>query len=298
MKDIIFEKWEEKFPKIKVLDKGFVELIDCMPRLVPDNEDSADYAIAEAARCSYQKGTKTVLDDKSLINYLMRHNHTSPFEMIEFKFYCKMPIFVAREWIRHRTASVNELSARYSKMEDDYYIPSRLRLQSLTNKQGSEGDMEEEVEYQMLDSIEEIGEISYTTYEELLDGGVCREQARMVLPINYYTEWYWKIDLKNLLHFLNLRCDLKAQEEIRVYADAILKLIKPIIPWTIEAWEQYSPYRGAMLLTQKEVKALSEMTCIKLDEDKPDFFKDIDSDSKSEKREWKEKAKKLGLLLT
>lgn len=258
MKDLFVEKFGHDTPRIECLDHGFVELVDCMPRLVPDKEDSADYAIAEAARCSYQRGTKTVSEDKVLIRYLMRHMHTSPFEMIEFKFHVKLPIFVARQKIRHRTASLNELSGRYSEMPEEYYIPSDddVRVQSKTNKQGSEGLSEYALTF--IDTVKQHSKECFEVYHDMLDKGVAKEQSRMCLPLNTYTEWYWKMDLKNLLHFLDLRCDNHAQKEIRVYADAMLELVKKIVPWTIDAWEDYSYYRGGLLLTKYEVEALRE----------------------------------------
>jgi thymidylate synthase (FAD) len=293
MKDIIQEKYGEKDPLIACLDHGFVQLLDCMPRIIKDSEKTADYAIAEAARCSYQRGTKTIADDKALIRYLMRHNHTSPFEMIEFKFKMKLPIFVARQIIRHRTANLNELSGRYSEMPEEYYIPEELRLQSQTNTQGSEGTISDGQGQMMRGLMRLQGKDAFNYYKQLLGSGVAREQARAVLPLSTYTEWYWKIDLKNLLHFLDLRCDGHAQEEVRVYADAILELIKPIVPWTIEAWEDYSSYRGGMILTKYEVEALKEMF------NDPDIVYSDDSgdikvDNKLEQKEWKDKSKKLG----
>lgn len=287
MKDIIFEKFKETSPKISCLDSGFVRLVDCMPRIVEDNENCADYAIAEAARCSYQRGTKTINDDKTLIRYLMRHNHTSPLEMIEFKFHMKLPIFLARQIIRHRSANVNELSGRYSILPEEYYVPQEddIRCQSNTNRQGSDGNLDEEKSKVILKEIKDICSRNFESYNYQLEEGVVREQARMVLPLNTYTEWYWKIDLHNLLHFLDLRCDSHAQKEVQIYANAILSLISPIIPWTIEAWEDYSPYRGGMRLSKYEVDSIKNM--IKDNHQAADFKNSL------EKKEWSDKLLKL-----
>ncbi len=290
MKDVIFEKYGAYEPQIECLDMGFVKLLDCMPRVLREEEDTADYAIGEAARQSYKRETKTVADDKTLIRYLMRHTHTSPLEMIEFKFHCKLPIFVAREMIRHRTANVNELSGRYSEMPEEYYIPGELRVQSLINTQGSEGSISEGSVEMTKGFMRLQSQDAFKFYYRLLEQGVAREQARIVLPLSTYTEWYWKIDLHNLLHFLNLRCDHHAQQEIRVYADAILDLIKPIVPWTVSAWEDYSPYRGGMILTRFEVEAIRKR-CYNTNT----IVSDIESSNKLEQREWQEKAKRLGL---
>ena len=302
MNDIIgsiYGQYAEKSDTIECLDNGFVKIVDCMPRLLRDAEDTSDYAIAEAARCSYQRGTKTIADDKTLIRYLLRHNHTSPFEMVEFKFHCKMPMFVARQWIRHRTASVNELSGRYSEMPEEYYIPTELRVQSQTNTQGSDGRIDSEDETTFIEWIGTQGRQDFSLYEDILGTGAAREQARIVLPLSTYTEWFWKIDLHNLLHFLDLRCDSHAQKEIQVYGDAILELIRPIVPWTIEAWEDYSTYRGGMVLTRYEVEALKEylqeVDVLKESSRNTELkIKDISAKNKLENREWKEKSKRLG----
>ena len=298
MKDIIKEKYRKDTLEIKCLDHGYVRLLDCMPRNIEDAEESADYTISEAARCSYQRGTKSIADDKTLIRYLMRHNHTSPFEMIEFKFKMKMPIFTARQFIRTRTANVNELSGRYSEMPEEYYVPdvTNIRMQSTINTQGSEGIMSEEVSDAVVEAIRDISSGDFDLYHDLLENGVVREQSRMVLPLSTYTEWYWKIDLKNLLHFLNLRCDSHAQQEIRVYGEAILNLIKPIVPWTIAAWEDYSPYRGGMMLSKYEVAKIQSMLKYVNMNNGEKFCpgRDIDDIGKLENREWVEKADKLG----
>jgi thymidylate synthase (FAD) len=293
MKDLISLKYPSGEPSIDILDHGFVRLVDCMPSRIPDVEESADHAIAEAARCSYKRGTKSVRDDKMLIRYLMRHNHTSPLEMIEFKFHIKLPIFVARQAIRHRTASVNEMSGRYSEMPEEFYIPqtNNLRTQSEVNKQGSEGSIDATQAQAIIDQFTVNCKGAFQLYREFLNSGVAREQARMVIPLNTYTEWYWKIDLHNLLHFLDLRCDPHAQQEIRVYADAILDLIRPLVPWTIEAWQDYSPYRNGLMLTGFEVAQLRRI----ITENQLTAGK-IDVDNKLEQLEWKNKAEKLGFI--
>ena len=287
MKDILDNKNKE----IKCLDLGFVNIIDCMPRLIPDKEESADFAIAEAARCSYQRGTKKISDDRALIRHLMRSCHTSPFEQVEFKFHMKMPIFVARQLIRHRSANVNELSGRFSEMPDEYFLPplDDIRIQSEKNKQGSDGNFDINNSENILNSIHLSSENSFNLYKEFLYLNMTREQARIVLPLNTYTEWYWKIDLHNLLHFLSLRCDEHSQKETREYAEAILELISPIVPITIEAWEDYDRLRGGISLTKLEIEAIKNS----LSGQNLQLF-DIDSNNKREKEEWVEKAKKLG----
>lgn len=275
--------------KIDCLDKGFVQIIDVMPREIPEGQ-TCDYAIAQMARVSYGQGTKSINEDKGLIHYLLRHAHTSPFEGIEFKFHMKMPIFIARQAIRHRTVSLNEISGRYSVMKDEFYIPlsEDIRKQSTTNKQGSDGIIDKDISQQFVNQIENNCRDAYDLYLKMLDSGVAREQARMILPLNLYTEWYWKQNLHNLLHFLSLRADAHAQFEIRVYADAILKLIESLVPWTIEAWNKYHPMREAIKLTKLEIDALNDIT--KNISEVPN----IKTDNKREQAEWKEKAKKLG----
>ena len=279
---------------IKCLDKGFVTLVDVMPRLVPEELKTADYAVVQAARVSYGHGTKTVNEDRGLIRYLMRHNHSTPLEMIDFKFCMKLPIFVARQIIRHRTVSVNEYSGRYSIMKDEFFIPGieAVRYQSKTNKQGGDQVASEPEAKNFVDYLDKNCDVLYTKYQEFIDKGISREQARMVLPVSNYTEWYWKINLKNLLHFLALRCDSHAQYETRVFADAMLELIKPIVPWTVEAWEDYHPMRGAITLTRLEVETLRNFLSANLWQ-LP--VPGLDSNNKREQTEWLEKAVKIGL---
>jgi thymidylate synthase (FAD) len=217
---------------IKCLDNGFVRLVDSM---------GGDDAIVQAARVSYGKGTSKVSQDRGLIRYLMRHRHTTPFEMVEFKFHCKMPIFVARQWVRHRTANINEYSLRYSEARDDFYIPKKehIQFQSALNKQGRMGEVSDELKKKVQSYFEEISDRSFEIYSELNQAGVARELARAVLPVNLYTEWYWKNDLHNLLHFVGLRSDSHAQYEIRVFSDAMAESIKAVAPF---AWEAYQDY--------------------------------------------------------
>jgi thymidylate synthase (FAD) len=286
--------------QINVLDKGFVKLIDSMPRLVPETQKTADAAITQAARVSYGDGTKSVSEDRGLIRYLYRHTHTTPFEMVEFKFHCKMPIFVARQWIRHRTANVNEYSGRYSIMKDEFYYPEEdnIRQQSKNNKQGGEKVMETVEAQEFLAKLDEACRGAYNLYTEFAEKGMAREQVRMILPVNLYTEWYWKIDLHNLFHFLGLRCDKHAQWEIRVFADAMLSLIEPIVPWAVEAWNDYHDHRGAVKLTRLEIDALKRTIDI-LRELNPEGLEakaqPLDTDNKREQAEWVAKALKFGL---
>lgn len=278
---------------ISCLDFGHVTLIDVMPRLVPDSQKTSDYAIVQAARVSYGDGTKSLNEDRGLIRYLLRHKHTTPLEMIEFKFSAKLPIFIARQMIRHRTANVNEYSGRYSLMKDEFYKPdsTNIRKQSKNNKQGSTGCIQEADAQQFMNTIDDICSKAYEEYEKAIELGVAREQARMLLPLNLYTEWYWKIDLHNLLHFLALRCDSHAQWEIQVFGNAILELIKPIVPLTIEAWNDYNENRGAIKFTRLEVEALKSYFSNLQDIQVPN----INSDNKREQQEWMEKVKKIGL---
>ena len=200
-----------------------------------------DDAIVQAARVSYGKGTSKVSQDRGLIRYLMRHRHTTPFEMVEFKFHCKMPIFVARQWVRHRTANINEYSLRYSEARDEFYYPDpeHIQFQSSLKKQGRTGEVPEELKKKVQDYFKEISNRSFEIYSELNEAGVARELARAVLPVNLYTEWYWKNDLHNLLHFIGLRSDSHAQYEIRVYSDAMAESVKAVAPF---AWEAYQDY--------------------------------------------------------
>ncbi len=266
----------------RVLDHGFVALIDCMPRFAPEGK-TADFSIVQSARVSYGEGTKHVNEDRGLVRYLLRHRHTTPFEMVEFKFHIAMPIFVARQWIRHRTANVNEYSARYSIVPDRFYRPSveAVRAQSSSNRQGGDGLVDAgtaEEFLQLLDRAEGL----YKDYLGLTEKGVAREMARAALPVSVYTEWYWKCDLHNLFHFLSLRMDPHAQYEIRVFADAMYELMKPIVPISCEAFEDYR--LGAMHLTKLEVEAIRSGT-------------PIATTNKREISEFQEKCARLGVAV-
>ena len=219
-----------------VLDHGFVRVIDYM---------GDDAAICQAARVSYGRGTKSVQNDEGLIRYLMRHWHSTPFEMCEAKFHVKLPVFVARQWIRHRTANVNEYSARYSILDREFYIPApeKLAAQSRQNNQGRGEVLEGDEAARVLNLLRDDAMRSYDHYEDMLsqDGqqGLARELARMNLPANVYTQWYWKVDLHNLLHFLRLRADPHAQYEIRAYADAMCAIVADWVPAAYGAFKDY-----------------------------------------------------------
>lgn len=237
LEDVLYEA-------LPVLDHGFVRVIDYF---------GDDGAIVQAARVSYGKGTKKVQDDKNLIRYLMRHRHSTPFEMCEIKLHVKLPIFVARQWIRHRTANVNEYSARYSILDREFYVPlpRDLGVQSSANRQGRGAVLEGAEAERALATIEGLSADAYAAYETLLNQedeakGLARELARMVLPTNYYTQWYWKTDLHNLLHFISLRADPHAQYEIRAYAEVIADIVAKWVPFTFEAFRDYA-HTGARL---------------------------------------------------
>ena len=247
------------YEPIKLLDHGFVRVIDYM---------GDDSAIVQAARVSYGKGTKHVSQDKGLINYLMRHWHSTPFEMCEIKLHVKLPIFVARQWIRHRTANVNEYSARYSVMDKEFYIPQieHLSPQSKINNQGrSEETLNAADAERVLELLRSDAEQVYAHYEQLMNAdakgnvidmeqtGIARELARMNLTLNYYTQWYWKIDLHNLMHFLMLRADPHAQYEIRVYADAILDVVKDWVPYAYDAFVEHRLHGARLSRSGKKV---------------------------------------------
>jgi len=210
----------------KVLDKGFLRLVEFM---------GGDNAVVQAARVSYGKGLKGEEKDKKLIFYLMEHEHMTPFEHSVFKFHVKCPIFVARQWFRHRWGSYNEISGRYTKYSDEFYMPSRLRVQSERNKQMSEfGDLKEEKI--LLEKMEKVQEESFRVYRELLEKGIARELARIVCPLSTYTQFYWTVNARSLMNFLRLRLDIHAQYEIREYAKCILKVFKEKMPWTYNAF--------------------------------------------------------------
>ena len=232
------------YQAIPVLDHGFVRVIDYM---------GDDGAVVQAARVSYGRGTRKVSEDRGLIHYLMRHRHSTPFEMCEIKFHVKLPIFVARQWIRHRTANVNEYSARYSILDNEFYVPApeQLAAQSASNRQGRGDLLQGDEAAEVLSRLRDDAARSYDHYAAMLnereDGsaidpgrqGLARELARMNLTLGFYTQWYWKVDLHNLMHFLSLRADPHAQYEIRVYADAMVDMLRRWVPLTAEAFEEY-----------------------------------------------------------
>ncbi len=242
------------YQPLPVLDRGFVRVVDYM---------GDDDAVVQAARVSYGRGTKRVREDRGLIRYLMRHRHTTPFEMCEIKYHIKLPIFIARQWIRHRTANVNEYSARYSVLEDEFYIPAGtdLAAQSSANRQGRGDVLPPADAARVLDLLRDDARQTYDHYREMLNEdeegepldagrtGLARELARMNLTLNVYTQWYWKIDLHNLLHFLSLRADAHAQMEIRAYADAMLETVRRWVPVVYEAFDDYR-LGGAFLSRQ------------------------------------------------
>lgn len=237
--------------EIPVLDKGFVRLVDYM---------GGDSRIVQSARVSYGDGTKTVREDGALIDYLLRHQHTSPFEQVILTFHVKLPIFVARQWIRHRTARVNEISGRYSIMRDECYLPAAedVAFQSTDNKQGRS---EEKVPAQTVAAVREALETqqkaAFKGYGELIDQGIAKELARINLPLSTYTEWYWQIDLHNLFHFLRLRCDSHAQKEIRDYANAMLEICRAVAPLATASFEKNQ--MNGVSFNEEELRALREM---------------------------------------
>ncbi len=272
--------------EVRVLDHGFVRLVDYM---------GGDDDIVAAARVSYGKGTKKKREDRGLIRYLMRHHHTTPFEMVEFKFHIKLPIFIARQWIRHRTANVNEYSGRYSVMEDEFYIPpaDQVTGQSKSNRQGrDETELTPEAREQFLSFLETSNEQLYAEYKNSLENGVARELARINLPLSLYTQWYWKIDLHNLFHFLKLRLDPHAQWEIQEYARAMAEMVRQVVP---VAWEAFEDYQlNSQTFSLIELRTIFERI--------PDFAPDVDALveaglSKGEAREYIVKLKAVRELL-
>ena len=307
------------YEELPVLDRGFIRVIDYMGN---------DAAIVQAARVSYGKGTKKVNDDRGLIRYLMRHHHTTPFEMCEIKLHVKLPIFVARQWVRHRTANINEYSARYSILDNEFYVPdaeylealreeqmlekneeegqkdlfgktkearlSETAAQSTKNKQGRDRVLSPSEADQVLRTIRRSGEYAYEKYQELLnerDGkkiddeklGLARELARIVLPTNFYTQWYWKIDLYNLMHFLSLRADSHAQYEMRAYAERILEIVHKWVPAAAQAFEDFN--RGSASLSADALRVVKRLIA----------GQPVDqAESGLSKREWAELMATLG----
>jgi thymidylate synthase (FAD) len=247
---------------LPVLDHGFIRVVDYM---------GDDSSVVQAARVSYGRGTKRVSDDRNLVRYLLRHSHTTPFEMAEIKLHVKLPIFVARQWIRHRTANVNEYSARYSVLDKEFYVPERSQIaaQASVNRQGRGELLSDSETDRVLQLLKRDAEIVYADYLELLNqdesgnqlasdrSGIARELARMNLSLNFYTQWYWKIDLHNFMHFLKLRADPHAQFEIRAYADKLLEIFKLWTPLTYEAFLEYRLH--AINLSKSSVEVIQRL---------------------------------------
>ena len=237
--------------EIKVLDHGFVRLVDYM---------GSDARIVQTARVSYGEGTKTLREDAGLIDYLLRHEHTSPFEHVIFEFHAKMPIFVARQWIRHRTARLNEISGRYSVIKDEFYVPEAVSInfQSKDNKQGrAVDDVPPELKEKVINLLAKDQQSVYKNYEEMIDDDISRELARINLPLSTYTEWYWQMDLKNMFHFLKLRMDHHAQWEIQEYGRAMAQIVKAVCPLAYDSFERHM-VNGARF-SAHELHAIKEM---------------------------------------
>jgi thymidylate synthase (FAD) len=268
--------------EFKVLDHGFVRLVDFM---------GSDDAIVQAARVSYGAGTKKVSEDRGLIRYLMRHRHTTPFEMVEFKFHVKLPIFVARQWIRHRSANVNEYSGRYSIMKEEFYLPDTadIRFQSEVNKQGrSDEEVPAGLKEEFVKHLKETDKQLYAEYQKFVEAGLARELARINLPLSLYTEWYWKIDLHNLFHFLSLRMDEHAQKEIKVYAEVMATMVEAVCPMAYEAFRDYRI--NSYSFSGVEMNALKERLINYAPTEEELVKKGL---SKREAREFLEKLKKI-----
>ncbi len=279
---------EVLYEPVPVLDHGFIRVVDYM---------GDDAAIVQSARVSYGRGTRRTSEDQGLINYLMRHRHTTPFEMCEIKYHVKLPIFVARQWIRHRTANVNEYSARYSILDNEFYIPEpqHLGAQSRSNRQGRSDVLEGAEASRVFELLKGDSVQLYEHYAEMLNEddagepldpdrtGLARELARMNLSLNFYTQWYWKIDLLNLLHFLSLRAEAHAQYEIRVYAEAMLETVKRWVPMTHAAFMDYR--MGGTSLSAKGLQVVKRLIA-------GDNVRQ--EDSGLSKREWRELMVSLG----
>jgi thymidylate synthase (FAD) len=273
---------------IPVLDHGFIRVVDYM---------GDDAAVVQSARVSYGRGTKAANEDRGLIRYLMRHRHSTPFEMCEIKYHIKLPIFIARQWIRHRTANVNEYSARYSVLDREFYVPQpdQLAAQSSDNRQGRGAVLEGAEAERVLRLLRDDATQTYDHYLEMLNedeagqpldasrSGLARELARMNLTLNTYTQWYWKTDLHNLLHFLSLRADAHAQYEIRVYAEAMLKTVQAWVPYCYEAFADYR--MGAVTMSSQMLSIVRRMLAGEVVEQ---------AGSGLSKREWRELMETLG----
>ena len=265
--------------EFKVLDKGMIRVVDYM---------GGDESIVQSARISYASGIKTEIEDKRLIDFLLRHRHTSPFEMCEIKLHVKMPMFVARQWIRHRTANVNEISARYSVLNSEFFIPELedMSTQSSNQKQGRSKKLEESRAIEIRNKMTSLSQGAYDFYNEILEeDNLTRELARGILPVNMYTEIYWKIDLHNLLHFLSLRSKVGAQKEIRDYANVILnEIVKVWVPMIYDAFMKYN--MNAVTFYAKDMEAISKI----IDSGKlQELIAELKTSKKGEDREFKEK---------
>lgn len=287
------EKWLGK--PIEVLDHGFVYLVDYMGN---------DASIEQAARVSYGEGTRPASATTTLLRYMLREDHTSPFEMPELKFHAKMPIFVARQWVRHRTASINEYSARYSIVKNEFYTPviEDIAIQSIDNKQGRGTAVDPEYAKDIQDRLARSYEVSHSLYKYLLDRGgedgqpgIARELARIPLPLATYTEWYWKCDLRNLLHFLDLRMDPHAQLEIRQYANAMSEIVKDMFPITWKAFEDYQLEAVKFSKQEKQILGLLFSDSIKSQEEVLDAVGKVGLTNKREIGEFIQKLNDLGL---
>lgn len=288
---------------IPLLDHGFVYLVDYMGN---------DQSIEQAARVSYGLGTRKISETRDLIRYLYRHEHTTPFEMVEFKFHAKMPIFVARQWVRHRTASINEQSARYSILDKEFYNPEPevIAAQSTTNRQGR-GDVLNPAQAEFVRQlIFEDASKNYEHYEYMLnDNGkgnpadperdmLARELARIDLTLNFYTQWYWKTDLHNLFHFLHLRADSHAQYEIRVYAEAMSKILKDAVPIAWEAFDDYKLHAVSLSKPDQQIftQILKKNDIVLSANEFMDIIEDAGITNKYERAEMLEKFDKLGVI--
>lgn len=269
---------KDTFTHASIGNHGFIQLVDVMPRLVPENK-TGDSRIVDAARVSYGPGTKKNSEDRKLIRYLWQHSHTSPFEMAEVTFSIRAPIFVLRQWIRHRTANVNEESARYTPQKLEMFTPQKVRIQSNSSKQSSFGETSEKITKEFRDYTN-VYKCFHKVYTHLLESGVAREQARIGLPQAMYSTMYWKCDLNNLLRFLRLRMHPTAQEEIRDYATIMKDMITPMFPYTLEAFEDFT--LESMTLSKQEIESISNR-------------KQNENFSKRQKRELIQKCEQLGI---
>jgi len=265
--------------KINVLDHGHILFLDKMGN---------DSAIIQAARTSYQNETRHVSDDRTLIRYLLNHEHMSPFESVVIKFHIKLPIFVERQWARHRTAGWNEVSARYSVLPNETYtpLPEKIQAQSKSNKQGRSGNLSEKIKQKFLSNLQESNSLAFNNYQDSLDDDISRELARIGLPLSTYTEKVWWCNLRNIFNFLHLRMDSHAQEEIRLYANAMYEIVKQVCPVACEAFEDY--VLNARKFSAMEIKVLRDMLSV-IEEEYKQGYKPYNMTD----REWKAFLEKL-----